>query len=114
MYIFDSDHIFFFSYMQSSQKGDILGMWSNADAFADLTHTLSAYGRQGAESSHVFRRRNKASCSLSQKLERALHKCLFARRCDICRALSPFLGGCAFSTDLQEYKRLLESSDIEE
>ena len=31
-----SDHVFFFSYMQTTQKGGILSMWSDADALADV------------------------------------------------------------------------------
>ncbi|CAK1357289.1 unnamed protein product [Cercospora beticola] len=35
-----SDHVFFFSYAQSKQKGEVLGMWSDADALADINTTL--------------------------------------------------------------------------
>ncbi|CAK1357288.1 hypotheticalsprotein [Cercospora beticola] len=34
------DHVFFFSYAQSKQKGEVLGMWSDADALADINTTL--------------------------------------------------------------------------
>ncbi|KAK5274519.1 hypothetical protein LTR99_004773 [Exophiala xenobiotica] len=34
------DYVFFFSYMQPSQKGNILGMWSNADALAETNAAL--------------------------------------------------------------------------
>jgi nucleoside-diphosphate-sugar epimerase len=39
-----SDHVFFFSYVQPVQKGNILGMWSNADELAKANcelHTRS-------------------------------------------------------------------------
>ncbi len=36
-----SDYVFFFSYMQPSQKGNILGMWSNADALAETNGKFS-------------------------------------------------------------------------
>lgn len=35
-----SDHVFFFSYAQSKQKGEVLGMWSDADALADINTML--------------------------------------------------------------------------
>ncbi|PVH72836.1 NAD(P)-binding protein [Cadophora sp. DSE1049] len=34
------DHVFFFSYMQPTQKGGILSMWSDADALADVNAKL--------------------------------------------------------------------------
>ncbi|KAJ5082886.1 hypothetical protein N7532_011929 [Penicillium argentinense] len=34
------DHVFFFSYMQTQQKGNVLGMWSDASALADVNSTL--------------------------------------------------------------------------
>ncbi|XMA16762.1 hypothetical protein WAI453_009553 [Rhynchosporium graminicola] len=34
------DHVFFFSYMQPSQKGGILSMWSDADILADVNAKL--------------------------------------------------------------------------
>ncbi|KIW44375.1 uncharacterized protein PV06_05389 [Exophiala oligosperma] len=34
------DYVFFFSYMQPSQEGGILGMWSNADALAEVNASL--------------------------------------------------------------------------
>ncbi|KAK4959259.1 hypothetical protein LTR10_004061 [Elasticomyces elasticus] len=34
------DYVFFFSYMQPKQKGDVLGMWSNADELAKVNTAL--------------------------------------------------------------------------
>ncbi|EXJ66796.1 uncharacterized protein A1O5_09991 [Cladophialophora psammophila CBS 110553] len=34
------DHVFFFSYMQPAQKGDILGMWSNAEELTRVNTDL--------------------------------------------------------------------------
>ncbi|USW53394.1 Putative NAD(P)-binding domain superfamily [Septoria linicola] len=36
------DHVFFFSYAQSKQKGNVLGMWSDADALAETNTALLA------------------------------------------------------------------------
>lgn len=33
---FNRDYIFFFSYMQPQQEGSVLGMWSDADALAEV------------------------------------------------------------------------------
>jgi hypothetical protein len=38
---FGRDYAFFFSYMQPEQKGNILGMWSNADALAEVNCKLT-------------------------------------------------------------------------
>lgn len=35
-FLLNSDHVFFFSYMQTEQKGSVLGMWSDASALAEL------------------------------------------------------------------------------